>query len=367
METDGDVFYLIQLSLIITRPWTASLSFRMAALYAAENILCGIMIISISAAQTAVRSSTAVFMNVQVGLHIQHPLTLFYRDDKTGNISNIVLDDNSCKLDINHQESDTTDDQGKYKLVHIVPSKSDIIFDKCTWCGKDFEGEIGSIVVWYVAFAWISVVQIRFHLLLSQYPKGHHHSLIFLPRPLLVPSVEPSYACFQCSYMAHQSCIVLPRVIKITRHPHRLHYIPYTGHLWVPYAGFATKRLTSSMGNIHAILRVVYMYVAHSKCATHVTVWDKKRAGMGTRRGRRYWRGYRTFQEAWWWFHKAFWSWTSSFEAQEARHRKAMWSLCMFYCLRPVLRLRGMHVSTLSTRYVLVYLKSWIMHCTTRL
>ncbi|KAJ4898056.1 hypothetical protein Rs2_24850 [Raphanus sativus] len=139
METDGDVFYLIQLSLIITRPWTASLSFRMAALYAAENILCGIMIISISAAQTAVRSSTAVFMNVQVGLHIQHPLTLFYRDDKTGNISNIVLDDNSCKLDINHQESDTTDDQGKYKLVHIVPSKSDIIFDKCTWCGKDFE------------------------------------------------------------------------------------------------------------------------------------------------------------------------------------------------------------------------------------
>ncbi|CAN6810536.1 unnamed protein product [Brassica oleracea] len=69
-------------------------------------------------------------------------------------------------------------------------------------------------------------------------PKGHHHSLLFLPRELLVPcdvcgavdALEPSYTCFQCN-MAHQRCINLPRVIKITRHPHRLHYIPYRSPL----------------------------------------------------------------------------------------------------------------------------------------
>lgn len=137
-------------------------------------------------------------------------------------------------------------------------------------------------------------MQIRFHLLLSQYPKGHHHSLIFLPRPLLVPcdacglvnSVEPSYACFQCSYMAHQSCIVLPRVIKITRHPHRLHYIPYRSPM-SSLCRICYKKVDVKYGQYSCDIEGC-VYVAHSKCATHVTVWDKKRAGMGTRRGRRY-------------------------------------------------------------------------------
>ncbi|KAG2294777.1 hypothetical protein Bca52824_041446 [Brassica carinata] len=71
--------------------------------------------------------------------HLQHPLTLFYRDPETGTISNIIPDANPCKPHINDQEPDTSD-QGKYKFVDIVPTKSDIIFDKCTWCGKDFEG-----------------------------------------------------------------------------------------------------------------------------------------------------------------------------------------------------------------------------------
>ncbi|KAJ4898100.1 Cysteine/Histidine-rich C1 domain family protein [Raphanus sativus] len=71
--------------------------------------------------------------------HLQHSLTLFYRDPETGTISNIIPDANPSEPRIDDQESDTND-QGKSKFVDIVPSKSDIIFDKCTWCGEDFEG-----------------------------------------------------------------------------------------------------------------------------------------------------------------------------------------------------------------------------------
>ncbi|ESQ48907.1 hypothetical protein EUTSA_v10022238mg, partial [Eutrema salsugineum] len=72
-------------------------------------------------------------------------------------------------------------------------------------------------------------------LLVITNPKSHHHSLVLYPRPLLTPCdacglvnvLEPSYACFQCNYMVHQSCMDLPRVIKITRHQHRLCHTPY--------------------------------------------------------------------------------------------------------------------------------------------
>ncbi|ESQ28674.1 hypothetical protein EUTSA_v10019835mg [Eutrema salsugineum] len=35
------------------------------------------------------------------------------------------------------------------------------------------------------------------------------------------------YTCVQCDFFVHKSCILLPRVIKITRHPHRLSHIFY--------------------------------------------------------------------------------------------------------------------------------------------
>ncbi|KAL0676162.1 hypothetical protein Bca4012_004143 [Brassica carinata] len=115
--------------------------------------------------------------------HLQHPLTLFYRDPETGTISNIIPDANPCKPHINDQEPDTSD-QGKYKFVDIVPTKSDIIFDKCTWCGKDFEG------VWFYRYLICSFCldlpcAKSLPPLTITNPKGHHHSLIFLPRPLL--------------------------------------------------------------------------------------------------------------------------------------------------------------------------------------
>ncbi|KAF8049345.1 hypothetical protein N665_2233s0004 [Sinapis alba] len=111
-------------------------------------------------------------------------------------------------------------------------------------------------------------------------PKGHHHSLLFLPRPLLVPCDacglvdvrEPSYACFQCNYMAHQSCIDLPRVIKITRHPHRLHYIPYRSPLSFS-CRICYKDVDIKYGQ-YSCNQEDCSYVVHSRCAMHVNVWD---------------------------------------------------------------------------------------------
>ncbi|KAF8083277.1 hypothetical protein N665_0786s0021 [Sinapis alba] len=210
--------------------------------------------------------------------HLQHPLTLFYRDPETGTVSNIIPDASPSEPDRFGEEPDTCD-QGRYQFVDIVPSISDIIFDKCTWCGKCFQGD------WFYrclicSFCLDLPCAERLPPLTVANPKGHHHSLLFLPRPLLVPCDacglvdvrEPSYACFQCNYMAHQSCIDLPRVIKITRHPHRLHYIPYRSPLSFS-CRICYKDVDIKYGQ-YSCNQEDCSYVVHSRCATHVNVWD---------------------------------------------------------------------------------------------
>ncbi|CAN7112547.1 unnamed protein product [Brassica rapa subsp. narinosa] len=181
--------------------------------------------------------------------HLQHPLTLFYRGPEHG------TNFNPC--------GPNTFDQGRIAqpFADTVVSKSDIVFDKCTWCGKDFQGD------WFYrclicSFCLDLPCATTLPPLTIANPKGHHHSLLFLPRPLLVPcdacglvnALEPSYACFQCNYMVHQKCIDLPRVIKITRHPQRLSFIPYRSPV---ISGFAIKMLTSNMGSI--LVKIVLM------------------------------------------------------------------------------------------------------------
>ena len=63
-------------------------------------------------------------------------------------------------------------------------------------------------------------------------PKWHEHTLALFPRKAsltcdlcaLTHSNCPFYICPQCDFVAHHSCISLPRVIKISRHHHRLFF-----------------------------------------------------------------------------------------------------------------------------------------------
>lgn len=72
--------------------------------------------------------------------------------------------------------------------------------------------------------------------------------------------------------MVHESCINLPRVIKITRHQHRLSHTPY-----LPPANWSCrvyyKNVDIKYGQ-YSCSHEVCSYVAHSKCATHKQVWD---------------------------------------------------------------------------------------------
>lgn len=116
--------------------------------------------------------------------------------------------------------------------------------------------------------------------------KSLEHTLTLFPRLLPLPCDacgfsldtfdESVYTCLLCNYMVHRRCIYLPRVIKITSHPHRL---SYTSSL-VP-----SPELNLSCGVCRKTVDINYMqyssnkechYDVHSKCATKKEVWDKK-------------------------------------------------------------------------------------------
>ncbi|CAA0364322.1 putative chromatin regulator PHD family [Arabidopsis thaliana] len=153
-------------------------------------------------------------------------------------------------------------------------------FDNCTWCGENLRGGTFFYRCSICSFCLCPLCSFKFPLPTISNPKNHHHSLIFLPRPLLVPCdvcglverSDPSYVCFQCNYVVHESCIDLPCVIKITRHPHRLFYTPFLSPS-ISSCLLCYKTIDIKYGQ-YSCNHEDCSYVAHSKCATHETVWD---------------------------------------------------------------------------------------------
>ncbi|KAJ4906095.1 Cysteine/Histidine-rich C1 domain family protein [Raphanus sativus] len=204
--------------------------------------------------------------------HPQHPLTFTYRDSQSGIISEGNIDESFCREILS--DSSTSDPE---KLLSW--SQSDLVVDKCTWCANAIEGN------WFYRcsicnFSLDLSCFRNFPLQTINKPKSHHHPLVFYPRPLLTPCdacglvnvLNPSYACFQCNYMVHQSCIDLPRVIKITRHQHRLSHTPYIEAVTSP-CRICYRPVDIKYGQ-YTCNQEDCSYVAHSKCATHENVWD---------------------------------------------------------------------------------------------
>ncbi|CAN6993160.1 unnamed protein product [Brassica oleracea var. botrytis] len=163
------------------------------------------------------------------------------------------------------------------------------IYDNCTWCGNYIPSSSPhpSSTVFYRCsicnFCLDTSCAQNNPPLTIENPKGHHHSLVFFPRPLLLPCDAcglvdrsgPSYACFQCNYMVHQLCVDLPRVIKITRHPRRLSYSPYLLPPPNSLCRICYKTVDIKYGQ-YSCKDEDCSYILHSKCATHVMVWDGK-------------------------------------------------------------------------------------------
>ncbi|ESQ37627.1 hypothetical protein EUTSA_v10002351mg [Eutrema salsugineum] len=205
--------------------------------------------------------------------HPQHPLTFTFLHKKTGRIVDTNFGEHyNFFFDIMPI--------GFHKTYETIANSS-VMFDKCTWCGNDLKEWFYRCLICNFALDTHCATQINPSLTI-QNPKSHHHSLSLFPRPLSFPCnacglinlLEPSYACYECNYMVHQSCTDLPRVIKITRHPHRLSHTPYlptkASTCRVCYKNVDIKygQYSCNHGDCS--------YVAHSKCATQHDVWDKK-------------------------------------------------------------------------------------------
>ncbi|KAL9309789.1 putative chromatin regulator PHD family [Arabidopsis thaliana] len=81
------------------------------------------------------------------------------------------------------------------------------------------------------------------------------------------------YACLPCSLMVHRTCIYLPRVIKITRHPHRL---SLTSSLQPGVFSCGVCRQTVDVNCGQYSCDKGCQYAIHSRCATWRDVWDGK-------------------------------------------------------------------------------------------
>uniref|UniRef100_A0A1J3GJI4 Phorbol-ester/DAG-type domain-containing protein n=2 Tax=Noccaea caerulescens TaxID=107243 RepID=A0A1J3GJI4_NOCCA len=202
--------------------------------------------------------------------HPQHPLTFTFLNYETG-----IMADTSYREFYKVLASFELE---LSEYLKTIEPKSNIIFDKCTWCRNDL-GE------WFYR---CSICNFSLDLRCStnipplaiKNPKSHHHSLALFPRPLSFPCdacglinvSEPSYACYLCNYVVHQCCVDLPRVIKITRHPHRLSHTPCLPTK-VSTCRVCYKNVDIRYGQ-YSCSHEDCCYVVHSKCATHENIWD---------------------------------------------------------------------------------------------
>ncbi|XP_010521656.1 PREDICTED: uncharacterized protein LOC104800531 [Tarenaya hassleriana] len=149
--------------------------------------------------------------------------------------------------------------------------------DKCDWCGQDLGSFFYRCSV--CTFSLDSRCAWKYPFVTITSPKSHGHALTLLPRPLSVPCdacgvtdvKDPAYVCLPCNYFVHQSCLNLPRVIKLTRHPCRLSHTPCFPHenMWCQ---ICYRKVDAKHGAYSCIEGCHYFL--HSKCATRKEIWD---------------------------------------------------------------------------------------------
>ncbi|CAA7026631.1 unnamed protein product [Microthlaspi erraticum] len=170
--------------------------------------------------------------------------------------------------------------QDEFNEAHNkLQSASPESLKSCDWCGKDLG------VLYYrclvCGFSLDDSCIKEDPLFTITNPKSHQHSLTLFPRPLLVRcsacglgdhKQDPGYLCLPCNYVVHKTCIDLPRVIKLTRHPHRLSYIPYLPPPAKRSCGVCRRNVDVKHGMFSC--NKGCSYAIHSKCATHKDIWD---------------------------------------------------------------------------------------------
>ncbi|KAF8098860.1 hypothetical protein N665_0257s0070 [Sinapis alba] len=134
------------------------------------------------------------------------------------------------------------------------------------------------------AFYWCQGCGSSFHkdCLTVTYPKCHEHTLTFIRRVIPFPCdvcgseqyADEMYGCLQCDFYVNRHCIYLPKVIKITRHSHRLSHVLRISDV-DKVCGICRERVDVGYGGYSCIDKTCN-YFLHSNCMIRFNVWDGK-------------------------------------------------------------------------------------------
>ncbi|CAH2070438.1 unnamed protein product [Thlaspi arvense] len=146
-------------------------------------------------------------------------------------------------------------------------------FESCSLC-EDLEFEP---LYQCSQCAFLICIQCAREPLILNAAEAHEHELHQIPINLsftcdacgLYSSNYPC-VCHQCCFIVHRECISLPRVIHINRHDHRISRVASLGPgKWI--CGVCREPVNGECG---AYSCLICSYVVHSKCATHMFIWD---------------------------------------------------------------------------------------------
>ncbi|KAJ4887664.1 Cysteine/Histidine-rich C1 domain family protein [Raphanus sativus] len=149
---------------------------------------------------------------------------------------------------------------------------------KCYCCDEDL------IKVFYCCAACDFAINIacaeKPPVLSINHPRWHEHTLAWFPRRAslvcnvcaLPDSTSPIYMCPPCDFVVHLRCISLPRVIRISRHLHRIGFTQsFDQGDWS--CGVCRTKIDNDCGG-YSCTKTDCSYTAHSRCATQRNVWD---------------------------------------------------------------------------------------------
>ncbi|KAL0743734.1 hypothetical protein Bca4012_085247 [Brassica carinata] len=114
-------------------------------------------------------------------------------------------------------------------------------------------------------------------------PKTHEHTLTFIRKRntfncnacgWIGDGEMNMYACLPCNFFIHRDCIYLPKVIKLTRHPHRLLHT-FQAPDCNKKCRICNWRFGCGSGGYICIDKTCD-YKLHSNCATRKAMWDGK-------------------------------------------------------------------------------------------
>ncbi|ANM57921.1 Cysteine/Histidine-rich C1 domain family protein [Arabidopsis thaliana] len=166
----------------------------------------------------------------------------------------------------------------KHSLQLVLQKSSITQTRKCFCCDEDLK-----LIFYYCTvcdYAMNIACAEKPPVLFIDHPKWHADTLALFPRQAFLTcnvcavadSSSPIYMCPPCDFVVHLKCISLPRVIRISRHQHRISFTTsFDEGDWS--CGVCRKTIDNDYGG-YSCIKDGCSYAAHSRCATQKNVWD---------------------------------------------------------------------------------------------